>query len=168
MTFRSVDTKGGGPTRSGPIRARHRTLRHLVEAQRAIQMALLSIAEESAAPEVGVCIRELLYAATWFCGRLESHLPRGRERGWAAAVARLGLSAERMAELPGFADRLRLINRAQRWMVAEMSALLAEDLAPALRLLFEEASAVYLRSGRRCDEIIAALDRGRDLPPVTG
>jgi hypothetical protein len=73
------------------------------------------------------------------------------------------VSVERMRELPTFADRLRLIGRAQRWMLAEIAAMLAGDLDPELRGLLQEASAIYLRGGQRCDEIIATLDRDRDI-----
>jgi hypothetical protein len=69
-----------------------------------------------------------------------------------------------MAGLPTFADRLRLVNRAQRWIVAQIAALLAEDLEPTMRALLEEASVIYVRGGRHCDEIIMSLDRGREIP----
>ncbi len=73
-----------------------------------------------------------------------------------------------MAEVPTLTDRLRLINRAQRWTVAQIAVLSAEDLDPDVRALLEEASAIYLRGGRRCEEIIAALDRDRELPSRGG
>lgn len=147
---------------------RRRTLRLLVEAQYVVRAALSSLLDESSSPEVSPCIHELAYAARWFCDALERHLPRRREGDWEDAVARLGVSIERMAEVPTLADRLRLINRAQRWTVAQIAVLLAEDLDPDVRALLEEASAIYLRGGRRCEEIIAALDRDRELPPAAG
>jgi len=164
----SQSARQGSGRRWNPARGRRRTLLLLVEAQHVIRAALSALLDESAPPEGNPCLHELMYAATWFCDALGRHLPRRRGGGWEEAVARLGVSTERMAELPTFADRLRLINRAQRWMVAQIAALLAEDLDPALRALLEEASAIYLRGGRRCDEIIAALDRGRDLPSGSG
>lgn len=154
-----------GPRRTRREESQRHTLQLLSEAQHVIRAALSSLLDESMPPEVRPCIHELLYAATWFCDALEHHVPRAREQGSEDAVARVGLSAERLAELPTFADRLRLINRGQRWMVAQMAALLAEDLDPDRRLLLQEATAIYLRGGRRCDEIIAALDRDRDLLP---
>lgn len=129
--------------------------------------ALSSLIDQGTPPEVRSCVGELLYAATWFCGALERHLSGGRDRDGEETVGRLGMSAERLAELPTFADRLRLIGRTQRWMVAQIAVLLAEDLEPSLRDLLQEASAIYLRGGRRCDEVIAMLDRERELPPAT-
>jgi hypothetical protein len=120
--------------------------------------------DEVTPPEVVPCLQALHYAATWCCTAMERHLPRAKHRRREEAVARLGLSIERMAALPTFADRLRLINRAQRWIVAHMAAVLAGDLDPTIRALLEEASVIYLRGGRRCDEIIASLDRGREIP----
>lgn len=153
-----------GPRKTRRVESQRRSLQLLIEAQHVIHAALSALLDESMPPEVRPCIHELLYAATWFCDALERHIPRTREGGSEEAVARLGLSAERLADLPTFADRLRLINRGQRWMVAQMAALLAEDLDPDRRMLLQEATAIYLRGGRRCDEIIAALDRDRDLP----
>lgn len=151
-----------------PLRAKRRTLRLLVEAQHAMQAALSSLIDQGAPPEMAACVRELLYAATWFCGALQRYLPRARGHNREEAARRLGVSAERMADLPTFADRLRLIGRGERWMVAQIAVLLAEDLESGLRDVLREASAVYLRGGWRCDEIIATLDRKRELlPPAT-
>jgi hypothetical protein len=148
------------------VRGRRKTVRLLVEAQYAMQVALSSLIDQSTPPEVGACVRELLYATTWFRGALERHLSGVRDGPREETVGRLGLSTERFAELPTFADRLRLIGRAQRWMVAQIAVLLAEDLEPSLRDLLQEASAICLRGGRRCDEVIAMLDRERELPPT--
>jgi hypothetical protein len=138
-----------------------------VGAQATIQAALSSLITQGPPPEVEACLSELLYAARWFSGALEHHLPRVRERDREVTVGPVGISAERLAELPTFADRLRVIGRAQRWLVAQIAVLLAEDLEPNLRDLLQEASAIHLRGGRRCDEVIATLDRERDRPPAT-
>jgi hypothetical protein len=138
-----------------------------MEAQHAMQGALSSLLDQGTPPDVRACVDELRYAVTWLCGGLERHLSRGRGRDPGETVGPLGLSAARVAELPTFVDRLRLIGRAQRWMVAQIAVLLAEDLEPGLRDLLQEASAIYLRGGRRCDEVIAMLDRARELPPPT-
>lgn len=168
MRPQSPDKSLQGGRRRHPDGAQRRALQLLGEAQHVIHGALASLLDESAPPEIHPCVYELIYASTWFGTGLGRHLPRTKERAPDQAVARLGVSAERMAELPTFADRLRLINRAQRWTVAQIACLLAEDLDPDLRALLEEASAIYLRGGRRCDEIIAALDRDRDLPSESG
>jgi hypothetical protein len=139
----------------------------LVEAQRAMQGALSSLMDQGTPPDVRACVEELCYAASWFRDGLERQLPRGRDRDPGETVGPLGISAQRIAELPTFVDRLRLIGQAQRWMVAQIAVLLAEDLQPELRDLLQEASAIYLRGGRRCDEVIAMLDRERELPPPT-
>lgn len=94
-----------------------------------------------------------------------SHGHGNRDPG--ETVGPLGISAERIAELPIFVDRLRLIGRAQHWMVAEIAVLLAEDLEPGLQELLQEASATYLRGVRRCDEAIAMLGREREPPAPT-
>ena len=120
--------------------------------------------DEATPPEVIPCLQALHYATTWCCTAMQRHLPRGKPRGRDEAIARLGLSVERMAGLPTFADRLRLVNRAQRWIVAQIAALLAGDLDPAIRALLEEASVIYVRGGRHCDEMIMSLDRGREIP----
>ena len=130
-----------------------------------MQGALSSLRDHGTPPDVRACVEELLYAVTWFRDGLERHVPRGRDRDpGETVVGPLVISAERIAELPTFVDRLRLIGRAQRWMVAQIGVLLAEDLEPGLRDLLQEASAIYLRGGRRCDEVIAMLDRERELP----
>jgi hypothetical protein len=137
-------------------------IRLLVDSQHATQAALALLLDQGTPPEVEACVSELRYAATWFCGALERHLPRVRDRE--KTGDRLGLS-EQLTKLPTLVDRLRVIARAQRWMLAQMAVLLADDLEPGLRQLLQEASAICLRSGRRCDEVIATLDHGRERPP---
>jgi hypothetical protein len=128
---------------------------------------LTHLVDESAPPEVCACVGELRYAATWFAGELGKRSARARERTGESTVEGLSLSAGRIATVPTAADRLRLINRGQRSLVAQIDTLLAEDLDPDLRGLLQEGRGVHLRGVQRCDDVIAMLDRGREIPRAT-
>jgi hypothetical protein len=143
-------------------------LRRLIAVERAITTALSHLSAAAVGPEARGCIDASRYAAAWVCAGLERLVPPRAKRlppGGAAGVRRL---VARVQAGPTPVDRLRLVNRSQREAVRQIDGLLAETLEPELRAFLEGARAVLARSVGGCDEIIAMLDRGRELQRGSG
>ena len=67
------------------------------------------------------------------------------------------------AALPALTDRVRLLNRCQRWVVEQIDGLLARDLDDDTRAFLVEMRAVHLLNIPRCDELLVELDRQREV-----
>jgi hypothetical protein len=137
-------------------------LRRLLDGERETLTALSRLQGVVAIPEAHPCLEELRHATVSFCAALERRVSRlgARRSRHEASLPSLtdGLSA-----VPGVADRLRLVSRYQRSILIRIDGLLAERLDPGLRALLSEARGSVASGIRCCDDIIAVLDRDREV-----
>ena len=138
-------------------------LRVLLDAGHVAVTVLSRLADVPTPPEAGTCLHELHYATTWFCAGLEKHISRAERRRSSDSGATAQVVSDRMMAAPAVVDRLRLVNRSQRWVLARVDGLLAAGLEPELRAFLEEARVILARSVHCCDDAISVLDRDREL-----
>ena len=134
----------------------------LLEAEREATIALESVAGVGAAPETQACLDELHYTMRWFCSGLEKYVRRSTTRGLPGPSIATP-TIERLRAAPTGVDRLRLLTRTQRAVLARIEGMLAQSLAPDLRAFLEQARAVFGRSVHCCEDAIASLDRAREV-----
>lgn len=137
-------------------------LRALLDAERAAASALSHLTDSATAPGVRVCLVGLHDTATWLCDGLAKRILRATKRRSTSTSALAGLTDQLMSA-PTDADRLRLLNRHQRWALARVDRLLLERVDVDLRAFLQEAHVVLSRSVARCDNTIAGLDREREV-----
>jgi hypothetical protein len=101
-------------------------------------------------------------AATWLCEGLTKRVPGATTR---RSVHAPGLSCltDQLKRAPTDADRLRLLNRHQRSVLARVDRMLLEPVDIDLRAFLQEAHVRLSRSVGRCDDAIAELDREREV-----
>jgi hypothetical protein len=143
-------------------------LRRLIGVERAISTALSHVSAAAAGPEARACINASRYAAAWVCAGLERRIPLRAKRLRSGGDARAALLVARIQAGPTPVDQLRIVNRSQREAVGQIDGFLAESLEPELRTFLEEARVVLARSIGGCDEVIAVLDRGREIRHGSG
>jgi len=125
-------------------------------------MALEDLAGVITAPEAQACLDELHFTMRWFCAGLARHVRRpGRRVGLDPGIA--ALMRERLLAAPTGVDRIRLLTRAQRSVLARVESVLAGSLVPDLRTFLEQARAVLTQSIHCCEDAIASLDRQREV-----
>lgn len=137
-------------------------LRALLETEQEAALALESAAGVISAPEAQACLDELHFTVRWLCAGLGRHVRRPVKRvapdPGAAAVL-----TERLLAAPTGVDRIRLITRTQRSVLARVESVLAGSLGPDLRAFLEQARAVLAQSIHCCEHAIASLDRQREV-----
>jgi hypothetical protein len=137
-------------------------LRALLETEREAACALESTAGLISAPEAQACLDELHFTVRWFCAGLGKHVRRPGKRLAPEPDATV-LLRERLLAAPTGVDRIRLITRTQRSVLARVERVLAGSLGPDLRTFLEQARAVLARSIHCCEDAIASLDRQREV-----
>src|SRR5262245_56215313 len=157
--------RGVGPAavrRAGAMSPVGSDLTVLLDAEREATTALESLAGVVTAPEAQACLDELHYAMRWFCASLERYVRRSATRA-SSAPGVMTLTTERLMAAPTGVDRLRLLARTQRSLLARVESMLALSLAPDLRAFLEQARAVFAQSVHCCEDTIASLDREREV-----
>jgi hypothetical protein len=139
----------------------------LLETQREATVALAGLAGVVTAPEAQECLNELRYTMKWFCSGLEKYVRRPANRD-PSANGLAPLTSDRLAAAPTGVDRIRLLTRTQRSVLARLEGVLAGSLAPDLRAFLEQARAVFIQSVHCCEAAIASLDRQREVRPGAG
>jgi Domain of unknown function (DUF6306) len=135
-------------------------LNRLLAAARAGTTALSALVEQAPTPEMRTILSQIRDDGAWACA------------GLGGCFARLGRRPtrlrrdppEKVLALPALPDRIRLLNRGQRWVVEWIDELLPGDLDKDTRAFLTEMRAVNLRNVRRCDDLLIELDRQRDVP----
>ncbi|MFQ5946140.1 MAG: DUF6306 domain-containing protein [Anaerolineae bacterium] len=128
-------------------------LNELLEAERAGVEALARLIGGATTPEVRELFEQIRDDEAWSCV------------GLASAIKRLGGSmsekkgdfADKVMAEPSLPDRLRLLNRGQRWVVKRLDGLLERDLDEENRTFLHQMRGVHTRNIERCDLLIAEL-----------
>ena len=134
-------------------------LSRILAAEREAAEALSRLVEQAATSEMRNLFSQIRDDEAWACA------------GLVGCLARLGRrptrtrrhSAVKMLALPALPDRVRLLNRCQRWVVEQIDGLLARDLDDDTRAFLVEMRAVHLLNIPRCDELLVELDRQREV-----
>jgi len=134
-------------------------LNRLLAAERAGVDALSRLVEQAPTSETRTLFIQIRDADAWACAGLVGCLARLGHRPTRARRR----SAVKMLALPAFPDRVRLLNRGQRWVVEQIDGSLARDLEDDTRAFLVEMRAVHLCNIRRCDELLVELDRQREV-----
>jgi hypothetical protein len=137
-------------------------LRTLLETEQETALALEGAAGVISAPEAQACLDELHFTLRWFCAGLGRHVRRPVHRT-ASDPGVTAILREQLRAAPTGVDRIRLITRTQRSVLARVESMLAGSLGPDLRTLLEQARAVLAQSIHCCEEAIASLDRQREV-----
>ncbi len=116
----------------------------------------------SVAPDAGMrtLFEQVRDDQAWSCAGLAESITR---LGGARTDER-GDFAERVLAVTSLTDRLRLLNRGQRWVVKRVQELLARALDEPTRRFLVQMAIVHARNVERCDALIARLDGQREVP----
>jgi hypothetical protein len=149
-----------------PARARYDAMTDVVDqlgrllaAERAGVEALSRLVEQAPTSEMRTLYSQIRDDEAWAGTGLVGCLARLGHRPTRAKRH----SAVKMLALPALPDRVRLLNRGQRWVVEQIDGFLARDLDDDTRPFLVEMRAVHLRNIRRCDELLVELDRQREV-----
>jgi nitronate monooxygenase len=134
-------------------------LKRLLAAERAGVEALSRLVEQALTSEMRTFFSQIRDDEAWACAGLVGCLARLGRR----PTRTKGDFAVKMLALPAVSDRVRLLNRGQRWVVERIDGLLARDLDEDTRTFLAEMRAVHLRNVGRCDELLVELDRQREV-----
>jgi hypothetical protein len=134
----------------------------LLQAEQAAAFALRRLANDTAPPYVRGCLDELHNATLWVCEGLTKLMPPATRRPSPGAEVFADLT-DQMMQGPAVVDRLRILNRHQRRVLLRIDALLREGLDSDLRAFLQGAYVVVGRNVSGCDDVIAELDREREV-----
>jgi hypothetical protein len=137
-------------------------LRALLDAEQAAASVAAHLADRATTPGVRVCLEELHDLATGLCDGLAKRISRATTRRSAPTPIVAGLTGQLLSAATD-ADRLRLLNRHQRSVLARVDRLLLEGVDADLRVFLQEAHVVLAQSVARCDDAVAELDRQREV-----
>lgn len=130
-------------------------LNELLAAERAGVDTLSRLGEHPPTPEMRTLFDEIRDDEAWSCAGLVACLKRlGHEPTRAK-----GNFAEKVLALPTLPERLRLLNRGQRWVMERIDGLLPKELHDDSRAFLTEMRDVHVRNIARCDELLVTLDR---------
>ena len=128
-------------------------LNELLAAERA-GVDTLSRLGEDASPATRPLFDEIRDDEAWSCAGLVECLKRLGHQPTRAK----GNFAEKVLALPTLPERLRLLNRGQRWVMERIDGLLPKELHDDTRAFLREMRDVHIRNVARCDELLVALD----------
>jgi hypothetical protein len=137
-------------------------LRTLLDAEQAAASAAAHLAGRATTPGVRGCLEELHDLATGLCDGLAKRISRATTPRAAPTPVLGGLTGQLLSAATD-TDRLRLLNRHQRAVLARVDRLLLEGVDVDLRVFLQEAHIVLARSVARCDDAVAELDRQREV-----
>ena len=135
-------------------------LNRLLAAARADTTDLSALVEQAPASEMRTLLRRIRDDGAWACAGLVGCLARLGRR---PTRRKRGLPDEGPA-LAALPDRIRLLNRRQRWVAGWIDELLAGNVDEDTRAFLAEMRAVNRRNVRRCDDLLSELDRQREVP----
>ena len=128
-------------------------LNELLAAERA-GVDTLSRLGEHASADTRPLFDEIRDDEAWSCAGLVECLKRLGHQPTRAK----GNFAEKVLALPTLPERLRLLNRGQRWVMERIDGLLPKELHDDTRAFLTEMRDVHVRNVARCDELLVALD----------
>ena len=128
-------------------------LNELLAAERA-GVDTLSRLGEHASAATRPLFDEIRDDEAWSCAGLVECLKRLGHQPTRAK----GNFAEKVLALPTLPERLRLLNRGQRWVMERIDGLLPKELHDDTRAFLTEMRDVHIRNVARCDELLVALD----------
>lgn len=134
-------------------------LNRLLAAERAGVEALSRLVEQAPTSEMRALFSQIRDDEAWACAGLIGCLARLGRRPTRAK----GGFAVKVLALPALPDRVRLLNRGQRWVVERIDGLLPWDLDEETRAFLAEMRAGHLLNVRRCDQLLVELDRQREV-----
>ena len=134
-------------------------LNRLLTAKRAGVEALSRLVEQAPTSEMRSLFGQIRDDEAWACAGLVGCLARLAHRPMRAK----GDFPENVLAVRALPNRVRLLNRGQRWVVERIEELLPRDLDADTRAFLAEMRAVHLGNIRRCDELLVELDRQREV-----
>jgi nitronate monooxygenase len=134
-------------------------LNRLLTAERTGVEALCGLVEQAPTSEIRSLFGQMRDDEAWTCAGLVGCLARLDHRPMRAK----GDFPGNVLALPALPDRVRLLNRGQRWVVERIEELLPRDLDADTRAFLAEMRVVHLGNIRRCDELLVELDRQREV-----
>jgi hypothetical protein len=135
-------------------------LNELLETAQARMETTSRLIGEATTPEMRALFEQVREDEAWSCAGLANCITRAS----AKRPGERGDVGEQVTAVPTLPDRLRLLNRGQRWAIARIAELLDKPIYRESRAFLEEMRAVHVQNAGRCEELIMALDReaGRD------
>ena len=136
-------------------------LNELLRAERAGVETLAHFIQAAPDARMRLLFEQIRDDEAWSCAGLAESIKR---LGGARTEER-GDFAEKVLAVASLTDRLRLLNRGQRWVVRRVEGVLARALDESTQRFLAEMAIVHARNIERCDALIARLDGQRDVPP---
>jgi nitronate monooxygenase len=136
------------------------TLNELMRAERAGVETLSHFVRETTDSEMRTLFEQVRDDEAWSCAGLAECI--GRLGG--ARTGERGEFADKVLAVASLTDRLRLLNRGQRWVVKRVERLLPRALDESTRAFLVQMASVHAMNIERCDALIARLDGQRELP----
>ncbi len=135
-------------------------LNELMRAERAGVETLSHFIQVATDPGMRTLFEQVRDDEAWSCAGLAECI----ERLGGARTGERGDFAEKVLAVASLTDRLRLLNRGQRWVVKRVERLLARALDESTRRFLAQMATVHARNIERCDTLIARLDEQREVP----
>jgi nitronate monooxygenase len=135
-------------------------LNELMRAERAGVETLSHLVQETTDPRMRTLFEQVRDDEAWSCAGLAGCI----ERLGGARTGERGDFAEKVLAVSSLTDRLRLLNRGQRWVVKRVERLLAGALDESTRGFLVQMASVHAMNIERCDTLIARLDGERAVP----
>jgi nitronate monooxygenase len=135
-------------------------LNELMRAERAGVETLSHLVQETTDPRMRTLFEQVRDDEAWSCAGLAEYIERlGGER-----TDERGDFVEKVLAVVSLTDRLRLLNRGQRWVVKRIERLLAWALDESTRAFLVQMASVHALNIERCDALIVRLDGEREVP----
>jgi nitronate monooxygenase len=134
-------------------------LNRLLTVERAGVEALCGLVAQAPTSEIRSLFGQMRDDEAWTCTSLVGCLARLAHRPMRAK----GDVPGNVLALPALPDRVRLLNRGQRWVVERIEELLSRDLDADTRAFLAKTRAVHLGHIRRFDELLVELERQREV-----
>jgi nitronate monooxygenase len=135
-------------------------LNELMRAERAGVETLSHLVQETTDPQMRTLFQQIRDDEAWSCDGLGDCI----ERLGGARTGERGDFAEKVLAVASLTDRLRLLNRGQRWVVKRIERLLARAVDESTRGFLVQMASVHTMNIERCDTLIARLDAERAVP----
>jgi nitronate monooxygenase len=135
-------------------------LNELMSAERAGVDTLSCFVQEATDPGMRALFEQVRDDEAWSCAGLAQCI----ERLGGARTGERGDFVEKVMAVASLTDRLRLLNRGQRWVVKRIERLLARALDESTRGFLVQMASVHAMNIERCDALIGRLDGQREVP----
>ena len=128
-------------------------LNELLEAERAGVETLSRLFPEARSPQMQTLFEQVRNDEAWSC----AGLVRSITTIGGAPSDKKGDFAEKVLREPNLADRLRLLNRGQGWVVKRLDGLLAEALPASVSDFLTEMKTRHLANIEACERLAESL-----------